>query len=139
VETLFVGVDTMTDFDHMAIMITDRTNTVKHDHAAAAMFKQAGRNAGYHLPYRTVFFGASDAAAPSALGMRSVAFAAMDPGPPPYYHTRLDTPENLQPKTMEACLKILTETALQFDATGLAPFEGASVKPEKGFSYQIDA
>ena len=138
VETLFVGVDTMTDYNHMAIMITDRTNTVKHDPAAAAMMKQAGKNAGYHLPYRTVFFGASDAAATSALGMRSVAFAAMDPGPPPYYHTRLDTPDALQPKTMEACLNILTETALQFDATGLAPFEGSVVKPEKGASKPIN-
>jgi len=131
VETLFVGVDTMTDYDHMAIMITDRTNTVKHDHAAAAMMKQAGKNAGHDLPYHTVFFGASDAAAAAALGMRSIAFAAMDPSPADYYHTALDTPDALQPKTMEACLSILTETALQFDATGLAPFEGTVVKADK--------
>ncbi|MCL2194371.1 MAG: M28 family peptidase [Oscillospiraceae bacterium] len=139
VETLFIGVDTMTDFDHMAVMITDRTNTVKHDPAAAAMMKKAARTAGYEIPYRTVFFGASDAAATSAAGMRSVAFAAMDPGPPSYYHTCLDTPDALQPKTMEACLKILTETAFEFDAAGLTPFEGETVKAEKGFAKEIDA
>ncbi|MCL2531260.1 MAG: M28 family peptidase [Oscillospiraceae bacterium] len=139
VETLFVGVDTMTDFDHMAIMISDRTNTVKHDLAAAAMMKQAAKNAGYEIPYRTVFFGASDAAASSALGMRSITFAAMDPGPPAYYHTCLDTPDALQPKTMEACLNILTETAFQFDATGMEPFAGVPVKAEKGIARRIDA
>lgn len=139
VETLFVGVDTMTDFDHMAIMISDRTNTVKHDSAAAAMFKHAAKTAGYDIPYRTVFFGASDAAAASALGMRSVAFTAMDPGPPAYYHTCLDTPDALQPKTMEACLDILTQTTFQFDATGMEPFAGTVVKAEKGNARRIDA
>jgi len=128
VETVFIALDTMTEFDFMAIYYTDLTSTIKHDPAVCAMLRQGAKNAGYDVPYAILPFGASDAAAAKQAGIRSAAFAAMDQAPPPYYHTRLDTVDLLDPKTMEACLKIVMETAWQFDQTGLAPFEGAKVK-----------
>ena len=67
----------------------------------------------------------------AAAGIPSAAFVAMDPKPAAYYHTRLDTVDTLQPKTIEACLDVMLETAHQFDATGLAPFEGSKVGKTK--------
>ena len=128
VETVFIALDTMTDFDDMAIYATDLTNTVKHDPAVCGMIRQSAKTAGHEVPYQPLFFGASDAAAATQAGVRSSAFCAMDPTPAAYYHTRLDTPEVLQPKTVEACLDIVMEVAYQFDETGLAPFEGTVVK-----------
>ena len=80
------------------------------------------------LEARRQGIGGSDAAAAKQEGIRSSAFAAMDQAPPAYYHTRLDTVDVLQPKTVEACLDIVMEMTYQFDETGLAPFEGAKVK-----------
>ena len=128
VETVFIALDTMTDFEYMSIYFTDLTSTIKHDPAVCAMMRVAGNTAGHELPYRPLPLGASDAAAATQGGMRAAAFAAMDPTPAPYYHTRLDTPEQMQPKTVEACLDIVMEIAHQFDTTGLAPFEGSKVK-----------
>ena len=128
VETVFIALDTMTDFDFMAIYATDLTNTVKHDPAVCGMIRQSAKTAGHEVPYQPLPFGASDAAAATQAGIRSSAFCAMDPAPAAYYHTRLDTPEVLQPKTVEACLDIVMEIAYQFDETGLAPFEGTVVK-----------
>ena len=128
VETVFVALDTMTDLEYMSVYFMDLTCTVKHDPAVCAMMRVAGNTAGHELPYRPLPLGASDAAAATQGGMRATAFAAMDPTPAPYYHTRLDTPDALQPKTVEACLDIVMELAHQFDATGLAPFEGSKVK-----------
>jgi len=128
VETVFIALDTMTDFEYMAIYMTDLTSTIKHDPAVCAMIRTAGNTAGHDLPYRPLPLGASDAAAATQGGMRAAAFAAMDPAPAAYYHTRLDTADQLNPKTIEACLDIVMELAHQFDETGLAPFEGSKVE-----------
>jgi hypothetical protein len=43
----------------------------------------------------------------------------MDPAPARYYHTRLDTEDNLDPKTLEIGLKIALETVFDFDEKGI--------------------
>ena len=128
VETAFIALDTMTDFDWIKVMCRDLNGTVKHDSAVCAMMKQGAKAAGHDIPYGSVFFGSSDATAATQAGMRACLLSAMDEAPAAYYHTRLDTTDTLNPKTVEACLDIVMETAYQFDATGLGPFEGAKVK-----------
>ena len=124
VETAFIALDTMTDYDWIKVMRRDLNGTVKHDGAVCAMVKQGARAAGHDIPYGSVFFGSSDATAATQAGLRACLLSAMDEAPAAYYHTRLDTIDTLNPKTVEACLDIVLETVYQFDATGLAPFEG---------------
>ncbi len=119
VETVFVATDTLRDFDYMGVYNKDMSGTVKLDARAAAMLKKASEIAGYNLDYANVFFGSSDAAAIQQGGMNAVALAAMDPAPARYYHTRGDTADNLDPKTIEAGVDILLETAFLFDSEGL--------------------
>lgn len=119
VETVFVATDTLRDFDFMGVYNKDMSGTVKLDARAAAMLKKASEIAGYNLDYANVFFGSSDAAAIQQGGMNAVALAAMDPEPARYYHTRGDTADNLDPKTIEAGVDILLETAFLFDSEGL--------------------
>ena len=52
--------------------------------------------------------------------MKAVSIAAMDPAPARYYHTRLDTADNLDIKTIEAVLGVALETAFIFDEKGLS-------------------
>lgn len=119
VETVFVATDTLRDFDDMGVYNKDMTGTVTLDKRAAALVKKASEIAGYNLEYAKVFFGSSDAAAVQQGGMNAVALAAMDPTPARYYHTRRDTADNLDPKTVEAGVDILLETAFLFDSEGL--------------------
>jgi hypothetical protein len=129
VETVFIALDTMTDYEHIGVYCRDLNATVKHDSAVCAMLKASAKTAGHDgIPYASLFFGSSDATAATQAGLRAALLAAMDPAPADYYHTRLDTVDRLQPKTVEACLDILMETVVQFDETGLAPFEGSRVK-----------
>jgi len=131
VETVFIALDTMTDFEFIKVMCRDLNGTVKHDSAVCAMIRQGAKAAGHDIPYGSVFFGSSDATAATQGGLRAALLSAMDEAPADYYHTRLDTVDRLQPKTIEACLDILMETVYQFDETGLAPFEGSAVKVGK--------
>lgn len=119
VETVFLGFDTMRDYDDMAIYSRDMTGTVKNDIRVCNLMKKAGEYAGLDLPFKSVFFGSSDAAAISQAGIPGATFAAMDPTPARYYHTRLDTEENLDPKTIEAAINLSLETIFLFDEQGL--------------------
>lgn len=120
VETVFVGLDTIRDYDFAAVYSRDLTGTVKNDAGAGALVKEAATQTGLDLPYKSVFFGATDAAAVTQAGMKAVSVAAMDPAPAKYYHTRLDTADNLDIKTVEAVLGVALETAFLFDEKGLS-------------------
>ncbi len=120
VETVFVGLDTIRDYDFAAVYSRDLTGTVKNDAGACALVKEAAKQTGLDLPYKSVFFGATDAAAVTQADMKAVSVAAMDPAPAKYYHTRLDTADNLDIKTVEAVLGVALETAFLFDEKGLS-------------------
>lgn len=121
VETVFVSLDTLRDFDFMAIYNKDMTGTVKNDADACKLLKEGAKLAGYDVPYKTVPLGATDAAAvsKSKCGIKATSFAAMDRSPARYYHTRLDTHENLDLKTIEASLDISLNTLFLYDEKGL--------------------
>ncbi len=68
---------------------------------------------------RCVFAGASDAAAMTQGGAHATTLAAMNPGPPKYYHTRDDKADILNLKTIEKGVEIALETAFLFDEKGL--------------------
>lgn len=120
VETVFVGLDTIRDYDFAAVYSRDLTGTVKNDAGTCALVKEAAKQTGLDLPYKSVFFGATDAAAVTQAGMKAVSVAAMDLAPAKYYHTRLDTADNLDIKTVEAVLGVALETAFLFDEKGLS-------------------
>lgn len=119
VETCVVAFDTIKDYDDMAIYNRDMTCTVKHDPRVAALVKAAGKNCDLDLPYAVLFFGSSDAAATTQAGIPSVCFAAMNPGPPKYYHTRDDKADIMEPKTIEKGVQLALETVFLFDEQGL--------------------
>lgn len=119
IETVFLGLDTVRDFDFMAVYSRDMTGTVKNDPQVCNLLAEGAKNAGYDLPFKSVFLGASDAAAVTKYGMKAATFAAMDPAPARYYHTRLDSADNLDLKTIEAGVDICLETVFLYDEKGL--------------------
>lgn len=119
IPTVFFGMDTLTDYDDIAIYSRDMTGTVKTDPRVCALMKKGAERAGLDVPYSSVYLGASDAAAVSKLGIPAATLAAMNPGPPRYYHTRDDLPEILVPKTVEKCLDICLQSLFIFDEKGL--------------------
>ncbi len=119
IPTVFIGLETFRDYESMAVYARDMTGTVKMDARACALVKKAGEMAGVDLPYSSVFVGASDAAAVQKLGIPAVTLASMNPGPPRYYHTRGDTADNMDMKTVEKCLDIAFNTLFLYDEEGL--------------------
>jgi hypothetical protein len=119
VETIFIALDTLRDYDFMGIVTKDMTATVGLDKQACALMKKASENAGVPVNFTTTPLGSTDAAAMQQGGIKSVAFTSMDPAPARYYHTRDDNVSVLEMKTLEDSLKVVLETVFLFDEQGL--------------------
>ncbi len=119
IETMFVALDTFTDYEDMAIYNKDMSGLTKHDPKCCNLMKKAAENAGLDLKFSVIFAGASDAAAATQAGIPSTSLAAMNPGPPKYYHTKDDKVDILSLKTIEKCIEIAVEAACIFDEKGL--------------------
>jgi len=119
VQTIFLAFDTVREHEFMAIYDKDMTGVVKNDTRVAKLLQKAAKNVGYDVPIKAIELGSTDAAAASQAGVAAAAFTAMDPSPARYYHTRLDTEDNLDPKTIEIGLKIALEAVYMFDEQGI--------------------
>ncbi len=119
IPTVVIGIDTFRDLEDMAVYDRDLSGTVQHDWGAKYLVKNAAANCGFDLKFESIYIGGCDAAAFTQRGIKATGFAAMNPDPPRYYHTRLDTPENLRPEAIAAGIEILCETICMYDKEGL--------------------
>lgn len=119
VETVYAGFDTVRDEEFMEIYTNDLNGIVKNDIRACNLVKKAALKCGKDVPFGSIPLGSTDAAAASRAGCPSVSFVAMDPAPARYYHTRLDTAENIMPSTIEKGIEIALQTVFDFDENGL--------------------
>lgn len=119
VETCVIGVDTFRDLETMAVYDRDLSGTVKHHWGAKHLVQNAGKNCGYDMKFESIYIGACDAAAFTQKGIPATGFAAMDPTPPRYYHTRLDDVDMLREEAISAGIEIMLETACMYDKEGL--------------------
>jgi len=130
VPTIFLGLETLRDIEHLSVFTHDLNGAVKHDPQVCALLREAGRRCRRELPDASVFLGSSDAAAFTQGGIRSGLLGAMDPAPARYYHTRLDDADNLSPECIQAALEITLAALELYDAEGLPPNGGQLQKEE---------
>lgn len=119
VDTCVIGLDTFRDLKDIAVYDRDLSGTLRHHAGAKALVKKAGENCGFNLTYESIYLGACDAAAFTQKGVPATGFAAMDPTPPRYYHTRLDDYDMLEPDAIKAAIEIMLEAACIYDKEGL--------------------
>ena len=119
VRTVALGLDTFRDLKDIAIYNRDMSGTVKHDPRMQKLMYDAGAACGMDLPSASIYIGACDAAAFTQAGIPSTGFAAMDPTPPRYYHTRLDNADMLEPEAIRVGAEITYRTVELFAAKGL--------------------
>ena len=119
IPTAVVALDTFRDLEDMAVYDRDLSGTVQHDWGVKYLVKNAAANCGFDLPFSSVYVGGSDAAAFTQKKVPATCLAAMNPDPPRYYHTRLDTPELLRPECISAGIEIMCEVACMYDKEGV--------------------
>lgn len=119
IPTCVVALDTFRDLETMAVYHRDLSGTLQHHEGTKVLVHDACANCGFDVKYESIYIGGSDAASFTQRGIPATGFAAMDPAPPRYYHTRLDTPENLRPEAIKAGIEIMVEACCMFDKDGI--------------------
>jgi len=119
VETVFIGFDTIRDAEYMMIYNRDMTGFVKNDDRVCALLKDSAFDMGMDVPVGAIPLGSTDAAAASQAGIKAASFVAMDPAPARYYHTRLDTSDNLVPETIGKGIELALRAVFRFDGEGI--------------------
>ena len=111
VPTCVISFDSIYNPDWLMVNRRDLNNTVQSDTDLGDWFLMAAEEAG--VPCRSgkvpLFGGATDSAAFTQGGFRSIGITGLSHRLEHFYHTRLDTPENLSPAALENCLRATAE------------------------------
>jgi len=125
IETVFISMDTMREIEELRVAKIGCTGTVKNDAAVGELLRDAGRACGVEMPDTELYPGAIDAEAWTQLGLRANGFAGVSHEARRYYHTRMDTPDNMDVDCMALSLNICKEAARIFDKEGMASYDAA--------------
>lgn len=118
VETIFIAMDTMREIDQLQIYTQGCTGTQKNSNAVSQIIYQAGLNCGVDMKETDVYPGAIDAEAFSRQGLYASGFCGVNHDPKTYYHTRLDTYDNINEECINLSLDICLEAAALYDSEG---------------------
>ena len=101
-ETVFIAMDTMREIEQLQIYTSGCTGTQKNSNAVGELIYEAGENCGIEMRETDLYPGAIDAEGFSRYGLEAAGFCGVNHDPRTYYHTRLDTPDNIS----EACINL---------------------------------
>ena len=117
-ETVFIAMDTMREIDQLQIYNIGCTGTVYSSKAVGDLIREAGLKCGIDMPRAQLYPGAIDSDAFTQEGLEAAGFCGVNHDPQKYYHTRLDTWDNISPECIELSLKICKECAELYDKKG---------------------
>lgn len=119
VETVYIGFDTVCELDYTEIYTGDMSGVVKNDKQVAKLLVNGAKECGMDVPTGSIPLGSTDAAAASQAGVKASCFVAMDPSPARYYHTRLDTVDNVSEEAIEKGINIALNAIATYAEEGL--------------------
>lgn len=118
IETVFVAMDTMREIEQLQVYTTGCTGTVHSSEAVGDLIHEAGVNCGVEMPRTELYPGAIDSDGFTVFGLEASGFCGVNHDPKTYYHTRLDTADNISPECIELSLNICLEIAELYDRNG---------------------
>ena len=118
VPTYIISIDTIHHPRNLMVNERDLNGTVRCDKALAGLIRDAAADLGLTCEKGAVplMGGATDAAAFAKAGFRAVAVTGLDHRLEPYYHTRGDTFDALDPEGIGSCFEVLARALEKIDA-----------------------
>ena len=118
IETVVISMDTMREIEQLQIYTQGCTGTQKNSNAVGELLYEAGVNCGIEMKETDIYPGAVDAEGFSRYGIEAVGFCGVNHDPKTYYHTRLDTADNMSEECINISLDICLEAAELYDSMG---------------------
>lgn len=101
-ETYFLTLDTLRDAEYLKVQDRDLNGLIGLDKGAVKLFAGAAEKEGVKCAAKGAAFGATDAAAFAAAGLKAASVTAMIPFAD-YYHTEKDSGDNVDPELLGKC------------------------------------
>ena len=118
VETVVISMDTMREIEQLQIYTQGCTGTQKNSNAVGELLYEAGVNCGIEMKETDIYPGAVDAEGFSRYGIDAAGFCGVNHDPKTYYHTRLDTADNMSEECINLSLDICLEAAELYNQMG---------------------
>ncbi|MBR6567369.1 MAG: M28 family peptidase [Clostridia bacterium] len=117
VPTFIYSYDGIAQSEYLMVNYRDLNSTVKADKDVGDLFYESCEELGVPCKKGAVppLGGATDSAAFSQAGLRAVGMTALNHALPDFYHTRLDTPDALNPKCLADCFAASVKALEKFD------------------------
>ncbi|MEG2454511.1 MAG: M20/M25/M40 family metallo-hydrolase, partial [Clostridia bacterium] len=115
VETIIFAYDTIHEGRFLGVNTKDLNNFVKADPTAVSLFYDAAKQLNVPIQKCSVPLGATDSAAFNQGGYKCVGITAMDHNLQSYYHTRLDSYDNLDPEGLANCFAVSVQALENFE------------------------
>ena len=131
IESIYISMDTMHEIEQLQVYTQGQTGTQKDSEAVGELVTEAGINCGINMPKADIYPGAVDAEGFSRNGLLACGFCGVNHDPKTYYHTRLDSYDNINEECIELSLNICKEAANLYDKNGGIAYYEAKVKNKK--------
>lgn len=135
-ETIIVSFDTIREGKFLQVNHRDLNGLVKSDKRICDLFLKAAKECDVEMKSGVVPLGATNSAAFTQGGFRSVGITALNHTVQNYYHTRYDSYDNLSEVCLADCFDV-SVNALQMWANGVEPLDDTQIK-ETEQSVQIE-
>ena len=118
IPTIFISMDTLRETEQLQVYTNGMYGVQKSSDKVGALLQAAGAELGVNLAVAEPYPGAVDADAFAREGLLACGFCGVDHNPKPYYHTRMDCAENIDPECIELCTNICIRAAEIYDQYG---------------------
>ncbi len=119
VETVFIAMDTLRETGQLQVYTNGMLGMQRSSEAVGDLVLRAARDCGAELRLAKPYPGAVDSDAFAQAGLLACGLCGVDHDPKPYYHTRLDTADNIDPDCIELCARICLRAAELYDRRGI--------------------
>ena len=119
IETVFIAMDTLRETEQLQVYTSGMYGTQKSSDAVGALVSKAAADCGVELKVAEPYPGALDADAFARKGLLACGLCAVDHNPKPYYHTRMDNADNIDPECILLCAQICMRAAEIYDQSGM--------------------
>ena len=119
IESVFIAMDTLREMEQLQVYTSGMYGTQKSSDAVGSLVTMAAADCGVELKAAEPYPGAVDADAFAREGLLACGLCAVDHNPKPYYHTRMDNADNIDPECILLCAQICMRAAEIYDQSGI--------------------
>ncbi len=119
IESVFIAMDTLREPEQLMVYTNGMYGFQRSSKQAGKLLQNAAKELEIELKAAPPYPGAMDSDAFSREGLIACGLGAVDHNPQSYYHTRMDTAENIDPELIDLCADICIKAIEQYDKAGL--------------------